>query len=101
MVRHNTIRDLLFFFCQRARLRPELEKVGLLEDDVVMVNLRRPADVLVGGATLGRANSRVERRALDVKVINCLGAGHLASTMESGVKAAEAYRESQLDHLNT
>ena len=72
VLRHNAIRDIIFHFCLRARLRPELEKVGLLEDDCVMVSLRRPADVLVGRTTGAPANSRGERRALDVTVINFL-----------------------------
>ena len=89
VLRHNSIRDILFHYCLRARLRPELEKVGLLDDEYVTVNLRRPADVLVDGSRGTSLNSRHERRALDVKVINSLGPDHLSATMDHGVAALQ------------
>ena len=101
LLRHNLIRDIIFDFCAPARLRPELEKVGLLEDDCVLVSLRRPADVLVGRPSSTAPDSRFERRALDVKVINSLGQDHLSATARHGLAAAEGYREAQLDHLDT
>ena len=98
--RHNLVRDIIFHYCLRARLHPQLEKPGLLEDDSIFVNLRRPADVL---AVFGpRPSSRImERTALDVKVINALGQGHLDNTTRSGLAAAEVYRDEQLQRLNT
>ena len=96
--RHNLIRDIVFRFCQRARLNPELEKAGLLEDESIMVNLRRPADVL---ADMRPGTSDCVRTALDVKVINALRQGHLQDTSVGGLIAAENYREQQKLHLNT
>ena len=98
--RHNLVRDIIFHFCLRARLNPQLEKAGLLEDESIMVNLRRPADVLAE-MRQGPASSRTERTAIDVKVINALGQGHLDATALSGLAAAERYRDEQLEHLNT
>ena len=71
-----------------------------MEDDSIFVNLRRPADVL---AVFGPrpSNRTLERTALDVKVINALGQGHLDNTTRSGLAAAEVYRDEQLQHLNT
>ena len=96
--RHNLIRDIFFHFCLRARLNPQLEKAGLLEDESIMVNLRRPADVL---AVMGQrsGSTRAERTAIDVKVINALGQGHVDDTARGGLAAADAYREEQLQHL--
>ena len=101
VLRHNTIRDIIFYFCSRARLRPELEKVGLLEDECVLVSLRRPADVLVAHPSRTTSVSRHERRALDVKIINALGQDHLSATARHGLAAAEDYRDSQLELLDT
>ena len=70
LLRHNDVRDIIYRFCQRARLRPELKKVGLLEEESILVNLRRPADVLTD---LGGNRSRGDRSvcdASDFKVIN-------------------------------
>ena len=71
MYRHNEIRDLLHSFCIRARLHPELEKAGLLQDESIMVELRRLADILVDN--VGNRNAHGGKTALDVKVINALG----------------------------
>ena len=101
--RHNLIRDIFFRYCQRARLNPQLEKAGLLEDDSIFVNLRRPADVLaeMGSAGTPSGGAPWVRTALDVKVINAMGQGHLEDTCVGGLVAAEAYREQQKQHLNT
>ena len=86
----------LFGFAKRGRLRPELEKCGILEDDSVVVNLRRPADVLVEGLRDNRPASREEKIALDIKVINGMGTGHF-DAMRSGPGAATSqYREAQM-----
>ena len=100
--RHNEIRDLIHSFCIRARLNPELEKAGLLEDENVMVDLRRPADVLVDNPSNRGRNSRVwSKTALDVKVINGLGQSHLEASRGDGLAAAEIYRQEQIEHLRT
>ena len=44
---HNEVRDEVFSWCQRAGLRPELEKSGLLHGISLPEGRRRPADVLV------------------------------------------------------
>lgn len=41
---HNSVRDLIFDYCQRAQVRPQLEAAGILD------GRRRPADVLVRDA---------------------------------------------------
>jgi len=101
VLRHNAVRDILYWFCSRGRLAPQLEKVGLLEDDAIVVNLRRPADVLANVRTSRSDRSRPERTAIDVKVINGLGQSHFGASLICGRSAAEAYRITQLEHLNT
>eukprot|EP00973_Karenia_brevis_P039155 5408177-Karenia_brevis.AAC.1 len=75
-LRHNHIRDIIFAYAKRAALRPQLEKAGLLHEPGIFLQMRRPADVLVEG--LGQASGLSAgvnvRVALDVKVINALGA---------------------------
>ena len=96
------VRDIIYSFCLRARLNPELEKAGVLQDDSIMVNLRRPADILVDGIGQSRDQGRQwERTALDVKVINALGQTHLQESMNGGLAAAESYRQEQIEHLRT
>ena len=70
-MRHNAIRDAIYRFALRAKTNPELEKAGLLAEPGMLLDLRRPADVLIEGvmrtdhaATL---LSPMERTALDVK----------------------------------
>ena len=98
--RHNLVRDIIFHYCLKGRLNPELEKPGLLEDESIFINLRRPADVF---AEMGRATGSdgLERTALDIKIINALGQGHIDDTANSGLAAAAAYRDHQLQHLST
>ena len=50
VLRHNLVRDLIFEFARRALLNPILERVGLLAEPGVLLDLRRPADVLIEGA---------------------------------------------------
>ena len=85
-LRHNEIRNKLFKWAKRARLNPELEKAGVFNDNTVLC-MRRPADVLVNDP-----GNRIEKVALDVKVINALGAGHMEKSMRSSLEAADAYR---------
>ena len=102
MYRHNQIRDLIYSYCIRARLNLELEKAGLLEDESIMVELRRPAGVLVDGFANRNPNTQQwSKTALDVKIINALGQCHLADSAVDGLAAAEAYRQQQLEHLRT
>ena len=96
IVRHNEVRDKLFKWSQRGRLNPELEKAGILNEDAVMVCLRRPADVLVDNPS-----NRLEKVALDVKVINSLGPSHFNSTLVSSLAAADEYRLEVMEHLDT
>ena len=73
------------------QLNAELEKAGVLNEEGVFVDLSRPADVMVDG--LGSAIRSVERLALDIKVINSLGVGHYADTLEGPLVAAGKYRD--------
>ena len=100
-LRHNNVRDSLHSFCKRGRLRPELEKAGLLQDDAVFIDLRRPADVLVEGVISTTRQTRQQRTALDVKVINSLGVDHFDLTLQGPHEATSAYREAQMARDNT
>ena len=100
--RDNQIRDIIHSFCMRGQLNPELQKAGLLQDESVMVNLRRPADVLIDRTGSAASGEREwDRIALDVKVINALGSSHFDASISDGLAAAESYRQEQIDHLNT
>ena len=94
-LRHNETRDKLFKWAGRARLNPELEKAGIFNENAVIC-LRRPADILVDNP-----ENRIEKVALDVKVINALGPGHIEATMHSSTAAADAYRDVALDYQDT
>ena len=84
------MRDILYHFAGRGRLRPQLEKAGLLHEPGIFLEMRRPADVLVEGlgGTSGRHNTS-EKVALDVKVINALGTDHYSDTSQGPLVAAE------------
>ena len=94
-LRHNEVRNKLFKWAGRARLNPELEKAGIFNENAVIC-MRRPADVLVDDP-----GSRIEKVALDVKVINALGPGHVEETMRSSLEAADAYRLQARDYQDT
>ena len=78
--RHNMIRDKIFKHASRAHLNPELDRTGLLADPHVLIDLRRPADVMIeellmpGGGNNRTGRGPMTRTALDIKVINALGA---------------------------
>ena len=60
------------------------KKAGIFTDPALMVELRRPADVLIKLARTdlagtGTAPAPAERVALDVKVINACGPAHMAT----------------------
>jgi len=95
ILRHNDTRDIIYRFAVRARLQPELEKAGLLHEPGLFLELRRPADILVEGIAVGNS-LRSCKVALDVKVINAIGANHLDHTRQGPLVAAEAYREHAL-----
>ena len=97
--RHDKVRNLLFRFCGRGHLRPELEKAGILDEEGVFVDLGRPADVLIDGR-MG-SNRGTERVALDVKVINALGANHFDELLQGSQTAAANYREFACEHQQT
>jgi hypothetical protein len=70
------------------------------------VELRRPADVLiddllVDGAEGESRNRAASKTALDIKVINALGADHRDATIEGPVKALSLYRRKALATNNT
>jgi hypothetical protein len=97
---HHTIRNLLADYCRRGRLQPELEAPGLLRDLPVPEGRRRPANVLVcAGACLapnlpdGARPHRLPRVALDIAVINALGANHWQRTFQEPGRAAADYSD--------
>ena len=90
-LRHNRMRNIVYRYGSRGQLIAELEKAGILQEDGVFVDLCRPADVMVDGMdATGRGHERV---ALDIRIINALGAGHYQDTLEGPLVAAEKYRE--------
>ena len=97
LLRHNRVRNAIFRYACRGRLNAELEKSGILDEEGVFVDLSRPADIMV--EDLGAAHG-MERVALDIKVINALGAGHFADTLQGPLVAAEKYREAALSRAN-
>ena len=94
--RHNKVRDLIYAYALRGMLHPLLERAGLLDDPNIMVDLRRPADVLIQEGA-----GEITRSALDVKIINALGPDHFTATLSGSLTAAEAYREQAMAHQNT
>ncbi len=105
---HNEVRDEVFSWCGRARLRPELEKSGLLHQIGVPGNKRRPADVLVcraagflQGLPGGTAPEGCTKVALDFAVINALGEQHHQRTADRPLSAAVAYSEQKAQYQNT
>ena len=96
VVRHNDVRDIVHHFASRGGLRPQLEKAGLLHEPGIFLEMRRPADVLVEGLAQGSRGNSSMKFALDIKVINALGAAHLDDTAQGPLVAAEAYREKAL-----
>ena len=80
-------------------LHPELEKAGVLDEPGVLIDLRRPADVMIDGTRSGERGAA--RVALDIKIINALGANHFDETLGGPLVAAAAYREHAITHQDT
>jgi hypothetical protein len=97
-VRHDGVRNIIYRYARRGPLNAELEKSGVLEDQGVILDLRRPADVMVELPGRGVQSHRV---ALDIKVINALGPDHVQRTQSGPLAAADAYREKAIQHLQT
>ena len=96
-LRHNEVRGKLYKWAARGRLNPELEKAGILDEPAVVIpSLRRPADVLVDDMS-----NRLQKMALDVKVINALGAEHFTDSLVSGLQAADQYRIQAMEFQDT
>ncbi len=105
---HNEVRDETYAWCQRARLRPKLEKTGLLHDMELPDGRRRPADVLVcqhvgflHGLPGAPAPPDASRVALDFAVINALGQNHHEETLDAPLTAAQNYNQRKRRHLRT
>ena len=99
---HNGLRDLLHDYCARAQLRPQAEAPGLLD------GRRRPADIFLRGAAGllpalpdGSRPVGLGALALDVAIINALGASHWDDTLRGGSNAVTAYAQRKKDYLNT
>jgi hypothetical protein len=105
--RHNMIRDIIFKHASRAHLNPELERTGLLADPHVLIDLRRPADVMIeellmpGGGNNRTGRGPMTRTALDIKVINALGTRHIEATRRGPTMAAEDYHDVAMNLNNT
>ena len=104
---HNSLRDVVFDFCQRGRLSPEREAAGLLRGTSLPDGRRRPADVLICSSAVlparlpdgSRQSSR--RVALDFAVINAVGPAHWPTTLVENGDAAAAYADKKRAHLDT
>ena len=84
-------------YSSRARLNPEFEKAGILDEPAVMIgSLRRPADVLVDDIS-----NRLDKMALDIKVINGLGPEHYSDALVGGLQAADKYRIRAMEFQDT
>lgn len=99
---HNAVRDLLMDYCARAHLRPQAEAPGLLDGQ------RRPADILLRGATSllpalpdGSRPLGLGALALDVAVVNALGATHWDDTLRGPAFAVTAYAHGKREHQQT
>ena len=99
---HNSLRDLVFDYCQRAQVRPVLEAPGLLNGQ------RRPADVLVRSATGlvprlpdGAQPHNPPPLALDIAVVNALGDTHWDATRQAAGAACLAYAQRKRAHNRT
>jgi hypothetical protein len=103
VLRHNSVRDCIFRFAERARLNPTLERTGLLAEPGVLLDWRRPADVLIESSD-PRASAgplAADRLAIDVKVINALGPSHFDATLRGPCAAAAAYYHWACAHEQT
>jgi len=105
---HNAIRDVTFDYCERGKMRPSLEHIGLLTGSDDPTCRDRPADVLViphlalaRSLPDGSRAIRTERVCFDFAVVNALGPGHWAETSVDGGGAAEAYDQTKRRRNNT
>jgi hypothetical protein len=105
---HNAVRDVIFDFCERGRLRPKLEEPNLLASGSQANSRERPADVLVIPHIAlarqlpdGSRAIRAERVCFDFAVINALGANHWSLTADVGGQAAEEYDSFKRRRNNT
>ena len=103
VLRHNAVRDCILRFAARARLNPKLERIGLLAEPGVLLDWRRPADVLIesSGPRAAGGPLAADRLAIDVKVINVLGPTHLEATIREPCAAAAAYYDKACAHEQT
>ncbi|CAE7837342.1 unnamed protein product [Symbiodinium sp. KB8] len=94
--RHNAVRDLVFAWTERAGLRPEKERTGLLlpqcPDDTQSAR-RRPADVYLPALSGSPA-------ALDFAITAPQRQGTLAMAGRATGAAAEAYARHKESHLD-
>jgi len=108
VILHNDVRDEIFYWCERARLYPYLEKERVLHRvggpdsrcrSIDMFICRRSAFLkdLPGGEPLISGG----RVALDFAVINALGQSHHARTMNGSLQASIAYSTRKSTYRNT
>ena len=102
VVVYNATRDLLYDYCQRAQVRPQLEVPGILP------GRRRPADILVRGAAGlfprlpdGSRPHGLAPLALEVAVMNALGEGYWDETRRHSSAAASGYAARKRVHNPT
>ena len=90
---HNGLRDLLHGYCARAQLRPQADAPGLLDG--------RGATGLLPALPDGSCPVGHGALALDVAIINALGASHWDDTLRGAHDAVTAYAQRKRDHLRT
>ena len=107
-LQHSEVRNIVYSFCERARLSPEREAGGLLANLPNPESRRRPADVLVCSSAIfaktlpdGTLERMPPRIALDFAVVNALGRGHWRQTLQEPGAASQAYAETKRNYRNT
>ena len=105
---HNEVRDAFFDYCRRAHIQPDREAPGLWNELSTTDGRRRPADVLVCGASAfpralpdGSQVRRHPRIAFDFAIINALGRQHWEKALDEPGLAVEAYAQKKRRHQDT
>ena len=91
--RHNALRNKALHFCEQARLKPELEKKGLLDSNTK--TKCRPADIYIPNFFAS------QQTALDFGVTSGLRSALLQFSSENNRFATEEYSEFKKNNLDT
>jgi len=105
---HTDVRNLVFSYLERARLRPDRETPRLLANIQNPEPGRRPADVLICSSSVfastlpdGTPERMPPKIAFDFAIVNALGRGHWQETLGAPGAAASGYAEYKRNYRNT